>query len=435
MTATVPQQGEVLYRAIEATSKSNINLQLLLMTCAGKHNMRTDWAMKPGSSCPPIPLNATATSLMLEAGERPVVSHIRPVWSWSNLLQAQDMVPQRQLIHAVAAGPMLGLECVKYMTLILLSVPALFLVMHWGVLRLLSKRYRGFAEGQQLVTCQHAVYAFVFTLQLIPQTMVSMRFLFKIWTANFVQGTGLFSLLTLIVMMLVRAALYLIEAAVRGVVKFSWLLIVHHTLFFAIFLMGVWSEDAPTLAISLTLDLFACHEMLLYVVLVGYRLGFPVKLSKLLVWLACSWYVLTRVMQTVVLLYMIIKWAAVPDVRRSAPFIVVSVLFCIFTVIQAYTLVIYTAIGRKLGRQATMIGVEPDSRNASSSCTVDAQVGTATGGAGVADDCKQARDVSPGAPTLDTMAKIRKTAGAAFAPFKRQDCGPRGVSTGGDVAC
>jgi hypothetical protein len=62
------------------------------------------------------------------------------------------------------------------------------------------------------------------------------------------------------------------------------------------------------------------------------------------------YYVATRLLQTVMVLYMIIGWAGYPAVRATPAFIVVATLFGAFSVIQAYTLVIYRAIGRKLAR-------------------------------------------------------------------------------------
>lgn len=83
--------------------------------------------------------------------------------------------------------------------------------------------------------------------------MMSIRLLFKFWTAEYTEGTGLNDLVGVFVMLMVRAALYLVEACVRSV-KFSWLLVVHHVLFFTVVFMGVWTENAATMVIGLTLD-------------------------------------------------------------------------------------------------------------------------------------------------------------------------------------
>jgi hypothetical protein len=83
-------------------------------------------------------------------------------------------------------------------------------------------------------------------------------------------------------------------------------------------------------------------------VLLGYRLQWPRRATKALLCFALVYYIATRLLQTVMVLYMIIGWASYPAVRTTAAFIVVATLFGAFSVIQGYTLVIYRAIGRKL---------------------------------------------------------------------------------------
>jgi hypothetical protein len=83
-------------------------------------------------------------------------------------------------------------------------------------------------------------------------------------------------------------------------------------------------------------------------VLLGYRLSWPRRTTQLLLYFALVYYVATRILQTVMVMYMIIGWARYPAVRTTAAFIVVATLFGAFSVIQGYTLVIYRAIGRKL---------------------------------------------------------------------------------------
>jgi uncharacterized membrane protein YqjE len=84
-------------------------------------------------------------------------------------------------------------------------------------------------------------------------------------------------------------------------------------------------------------------------VLLGYRLQWPRRTTKALMSAALAYYIATRLLQTVMVLYMIIGWASYPAVRTTPAFIVVATLFGAFSVIQAYTLVIYRAISKKLG--------------------------------------------------------------------------------------
>jgi uncharacterized membrane protein YqjE len=86
-------------------------------------------------------------------------------------------------------------------------------------------------------------------------------------------------------------------------------------------------------------------------VLLGYRLQWPRRATKALLSFSMVYYIATRLLQTVMVMYMIIGWASYPAVRTTAAFIVVATMFGAFSVIQAYTLVIYRAIGHKLSRE------------------------------------------------------------------------------------
>jgi hypothetical protein len=83
-------------------------------------------------------------------------------------------------------------------------------------------------------------------------------------------------------------------------------------------------------------------------VLLGYLLHCPRRTTQRLLYFALAYYIATRLLQTVMVLYMIIGWASYPAVRTTAAFIVSATLFGAFSIIQGYTLVIYRAIGRKL---------------------------------------------------------------------------------------
>jgi hypothetical protein len=80
----------------------------------------------------------------------------------------------------------------------------------------------------------------------------------------------------------------------------------------------------------------------------SYRLQWPARFTQTVLRGAMVWYVLTRIFQSIILLYMIAGFATMPAVRSTPAFIVVSILCCVLTVIQAYTLVIYRAVDRKV---------------------------------------------------------------------------------------
>ena len=126
--------------------------------------------------------------------------------------------------------------------------------------------------------------------------------------------------------------------------------------YFSIFFVGMWTQNVPALMLGLVLDLFAAHEVFLCLVLIGYRLRLDVRFTTAMLWLGCGWYALTRVVQTAMLATMIIGWARNPAVNRTPAFLFTTVLCGAFTVIQAYTLVIYHNIGKRLrNRRATAL--------------------------------------------------------------------------------
>jgi hypothetical protein len=95
-------------------------------------------------------------------------------------------------------------------------------------------------------------------------------------------------------------------------------------------------------------------------VLLGYRLSWPRRATRALLSFSIVYYIATRLLQTVMVVYMIIGWASYPAVRMTAAFIVVASMFGAFSVIQAYTLVIYCAIGRKLSMEGKGIDSSAD---------------------------------------------------------------------------
>jgi hypothetical protein len=126
--------------------------------------------------------------------------------------------------------------------LVITCIAPVFLVLHHAVLSRYSAQYRQLEPGQQMVTCQHAAFVLVFGLQLVPQTYLAIRAFFKLWTADYAMGPELTVLLGIVVML--RVGLYLVEACVRSVVKWSWVLFLHHSLCFVVLVVAIWSQNA-----------------------------------------------------------------------------------------------------------------------------------------------------------------------------------------------
>jgi hypothetical protein len=276
----------------------------------------------------------------------------KPSWGWANMQQFGEVNQQMADIKTVW-DQLFGLHTVKLLLLVIINTAPLFIFLHAAVLTPLSPVYRSLSSADQLIACQHSVYAVLFSLSLIPQTALAFIALFKAWTGDYFVSSHLTILFGLFLAS--RAMLYLAEACVRGVVKRSWLLIVHHQLFFLIVVMAVWTQNTAVLGIGVVLDLFACHEAPLYVALLAYRLRWNQAFTRVILQVACGWYILTRLFQTVVISYMIYAFAGMSAIRYAPEFILTALLFGAFTVIQAYTLVIYYAIYKRVcsGRSAS----------------------------------------------------------------------------------
>jgi hypothetical protein len=338
----------VLYTAIQATTPFGLNLPHLLQQCRQQHSTTTPWAMDtdPRNSCPPVYLNDTAATLFLRSEGTQLVPG-SPLWAFSNILQAGKVMEEPAHV-ALFINSKLGFSCLQIMFAVMLSIAPVFLLTHYGILQRYSSVYRGLQPMQQLVCCQHAVYAVVLGLQLVPQSILVTRMLFRAWDVDYVasvEPTLLFG-----AFLTTHALLYVIEASVRSI-RFSWLLLAHHQLFFVIIMAGVWSTNMTVLVLGMVLDWFVAHECWLYVVLVMYRLQAPRRLTLGALYWASAWYIATRLVQTVLLLYPIISWAFIPAVRGSPGYIITSVMCGVLTVIQVYTLSIYKVIGVKLLKQ------------------------------------------------------------------------------------
>jgi hypothetical protein len=298
----------------------------------------------PEASCPAVYFTDNPATIASRMGDVPVFAGAR-TWAWGNILQTGQLMQQHPDWMGEVLTKEIGFFCVQLMFTMLLCIAPIFLVLHKLVLVRWSRVYRGLSPMQQLVTCQHAVYAVVLGLQLGPQTYLTLRVLFRAWSGEYMVGPEPPILIGSFLM--THAALYVLEASVRSI-HFNWLLLLHHQLFFAITVICLWTSNLAGVILGLILDWFVSHEVLLYVVLLAYRLQWPKRLSLCLMWVAWCWYILTRLLQSVLLLYPIVVWASNPAVRFTPAFIFVSALCAALTLVQAYTLVIYRGIWRKL---------------------------------------------------------------------------------------
>jgi hypothetical protein len=209
-------------------------------------------------------------------------------------------------------GALLGEKVLQFNYLVVVCMPVVFVVLHVFVLTRFSAVYRRSNEADRMISCQHAVYFLVFSVSLVPQTVLAIRIFFRAWTGFYLASSELAILVG--VFAGTRLVLYTTEAAVRSVVKPSWLLLTHHLLCFVGLVLVMWTHDAVVLAAGLVLDLGAVHEAPLYAALLAHRLHWPPKAARHILRSACAWYTITRVVQTVLLLYMLVKFAALSAV-------------------------------------------------------------------------------------------------------------------------
>jgi hypothetical protein len=331
---------------IQTAAAKRVDVLRVLAACRAQQGSRTAWAMdtSPEASCPAVYFHDNPATIATRLGDVPVFAGT-PTWSWKNILQAGILMQQHPDWMGQVLTKEIGFFCVQLMFTMLLCIAPLFLVLHRFVLTKWSSVYRALSPMQQLVTCQHAVYALVLGLQLGPQTYLTLRVLFRAWSGEYMVGPEPPILIGGFLM--THAALYVLEASVRSV-NFNWLLLLHHQLFFAITVICLWTTNLAGVILGLILDWFVSHEVLLYVVLLAYRLKWPRRLSLGFMWVAWVWYILTRFLQSVLLLYPIVVWAGNPAVRFTPAFVFVSALCAALTLVQAYTLVIYRGIWRRL---------------------------------------------------------------------------------------
>ncbi|KAI9021137.1 hypothetical protein DFJ74DRAFT_707105 [Hyaloraphidium curvatum] len=209
--------------------------------------------------------------------------------------------------------------------------------------------FAGMEPGQQLVTLQHATFAVVFGLQVVPYTWMFVRFMFLSFTDQFSASAVDFSTTDIQIMVGLfvygRAFLYAMEAGLRILVKPNPIILLHHAIFFLLLALGCWLADMFLLKITLVLDLGAAHEFPLFAALVGHRIGNR-RATRHLLAAGMLWYAATRVLQTFLLAYMLA--ACDPALRPTAPYVLATILGAALTAVQAYTFVIYNGVYRRM---------------------------------------------------------------------------------------
>jgi hypothetical protein len=150
---------QVVYKIITFASSLNVDALRVLKVCAAEFNMSADWAIKPNTTCPAIALNATTVDFLMGRGSEPVLGPDTPQWAWSNLLQAGGVAAMPKRLLADFSNAALGLKSMQVLLLTFLCIPPVFVFVHHGLLKPFSSTYRNLPLIQQVVTCQHGVFA------------------------------------------------------------------------------------------------------------------------------------------------------------------------------------------------------------------------------------------------------------------------------------
>lgn len=377
------------------------------------------WAGHPGTQCPPgLKLAHGPLEMLAAYGPRPILAGTRLDWAWGNLLQAGGYLVQYGLANfRTIADHVLGKQLMDMSLQVFFCLPLLFVFAHHVLLWPFSKAYRALPMQQRLVTCQHTVYAIVFGVSLVPQTVMASEFLFSVWTGDKLMS-GLWSKLIALVMS--RCGLYSIESGVRAV-KWSWVLVAHHLLFLALLTQNVIDGNPVLGVVGVVLDLFACHEAPLYVALIAYRLRAPIGFTRGVLRFAVAWYIVTRVLQTAILGYQIGHWFLLPQINRDPAFIGTAVLCVALTVIQAYTVKIYWSIDRKLAAQKRVGAAADDGVVVDAAVVITKRRGAKGGRASTPTQPEQNSAVCAGLTGVDASEAACDVVGSAA----RKCCGGR----------
>lgn len=323
-----------------------MNLLGILRQCRALYtNFTTQWASATPSGCPSMPMGASAVTIAPILGHAALTSSsLTPQWAWQNLLQWGAAASWQPHVDEIIEHVFV-IELVQILLGVFVGLPFVFLAVHLVLLKA-SGCYRGLAESQQLVTFQHGVYAVLFGLSMLPQTYMVLLALFFTPTGTLLASGGLTYLLGLFVMP--RFCLYLLEAVTRSVVKPNPLLVVLRIFTIATGFVVVLTKNPAALTRALLMDLGTVFEAPLYATLVARRLQWPVNLTRRLLRASVAWYAVTRVFQLVGLLYMVVGFAAMPDVQHTPEFIILSAAYLTYSVGSFATLLLYRTIDSKL---------------------------------------------------------------------------------------
>jgi hypothetical protein len=290
------------------------------------------------------------------AGAAVMSEAIKPHWGWDNLLQMAEAVSWTPYVHTLI-DDMFGIKLVQILLGVFAALPLVFAATNAALLKY-SVTYRALLQHQRLVTVQHTVYAVVFGLSLVPQTYLTLRCLFYTLTGEVI-FTRLFTYL-LGLFVVPRCALYVMEASNRTTIKPNTLLVFQRVVTVVTGFIVVLSRNPALLGMAVLMDLSAVHEAPLHFVLVSRRLKWSATLTRVTLRAGCAWFIVTRLFQLVVLMYMVVVLSSMSVMNRLPEFIILSAVYLAYTVGQlVFTLVLYHRMDLKLSRHDSTADMLP----------------------------------------------------------------------------
>jgi hypothetical protein len=287
-----------------------------------------------------------------------------------------------------------GVKLVQIIMAVFVALPLVYVAANFVLLRC-SGAYRALPQDMRLVAAQHGVYTFLFGLSIVPQTYLTLVVLFRTLTGDMITSKQLVYLLGLFVVP--RFALYLLEAGSRSVINPNPVLVGHRITAAATGLIVVLSRNPGVLPLALLMDLGAVWEAPVYIMLLSRRLQWGLRCTRALLYGSVTVYVVSRVFQIVLLVYMIVGLAGYPAVAATPEFGLLCALYLGYaTVGSLANMFIYRGIGAKLTADELMPHTQSGLQDSAGSSGSAAMCGLWKGRSnahGKQNDCQNQPDV------------------------------------------
>ncbi|KAK9814558.1 hypothetical protein WJX72_007844 [[Myrmecia] bisecta] len=231
-----------------------------------------------------------------------------------------------------------------------------YLALQHHLLMFISRAYRRLDTAYQMIVSMHAAYALIYTLQVIPYTLIVVKATFG---SDFM-GVVVANYRWIFAFVSMQAVMMLTEGTVRGILKLNLLLVGHHLVWYCVLLVALVHHSILALKVGLWLQVFQAYEFGLYVALLAYRLSAPQRVFQALACAGLGIFGITRIAQTILLLA-VYGGSYQRQAKQGdlATFWVTLILVLVVFFIQFYTVSIYYKLLRR-GTTARSPGLKAD---------------------------------------------------------------------------